>query len=157
MTTAATPSGLAAPVAAGPTVPTLDPASQASAGRGWVTRVGRLGAIVGTAPGRAVVAHGVRQWVFVTFAETGLTGALAIHLAERLMSLGHRMPQQAMLSPSPRPARSPKPFEQGAPPEHAPHARLRSRGRIPTNVEAADGTTLVRVRDEDLTLIREAA
>ncbi|MEV6677927.1 hypothetical protein AB0N09_13810 [Streptomyces erythrochromogenes] len=33
--------------------------------------------------GGAVVAHGVQQWAFVTFAAAGLTGALAIHLAGR--------------------------------------------------------------------------
>lgn len=65
------------------TVPTLYPAPQVSAGLGWTTGVGRLGAVVGPALGGTVVAHGAQQWAFVTFAAAGLTGALAIHLAGR--------------------------------------------------------------------------
>ncbi|MFJ9762926.1 MFS transporter [Streptomyces erythrochromogenes] len=65
------------------TVPTRYPAPQVSAGLGWTTGVGRLGAVVGPALGGAVVAHGAQQWAFVTFAAAGLTGALAIHLAGR--------------------------------------------------------------------------
>ncbi|MFG2389859.1 MFS transporter [Streptomyces lavendulae] len=65
------------------TVPALYPAPQVSAGLGWATGVGRLGAVLGPALGGAVVAHGVQQWAFVTFAAAGLTGALAIHLAGR--------------------------------------------------------------------------
>ncbi|MEU8838427.1 MFS transporter [Streptomyces roseus] len=65
------------------TVPALYPAGQVSAGLGWATGVGRLGAVMGPALGGAVVAHGAQRWAFVIFAVAGLTGALAIHLAGR--------------------------------------------------------------------------
>ncbi|WP_327278997.1 MULTISPECIES: MFS transporter [unclassified Streptomyces] len=65
------------------TVPALYPSAQVSAGLGWATGIGRLGAVVGPALGGAVVAHGAQQWAFVTFAAAGLIGALAIHLAGR--------------------------------------------------------------------------
>lgn len=56
------------------------PVAERAAGLGWVTGVGRAGAIVGPWMGGAVLANGTAGWGFTTFAAAGLLGALAIAL-----------------------------------------------------------------------------
>ncbi|MGW0561336.1 MFS transporter [Streptomyces sp. NPDC003016] len=53
---------------------------QRATGLGWVTGVGRLGAVVGPSLGGALVANGMQDWGFTAFAVAGLCGAAAISL-----------------------------------------------------------------------------
>lgn len=53
---------------------------QRATGLGWVTGVGRIGAVVGPSLGGALVANGMQDWGFTAFAVAGLCGAAAISL-----------------------------------------------------------------------------
>ncbi|MFG2095570.1 MFS transporter [Streptomyces sp. NPDC048612] len=54
--------------------------SERAAGLGWVTGVGRTGAVVGPWLGGVLAASGRQGWGFTTFAMAGLLGAMAIAL-----------------------------------------------------------------------------
>ncbi|MEV8308571.1 aromatic acid/H+ symport family MFS transporter [Streptomyces flavidovirens] len=63
---------------------------QRATGLGWVTGVGRLGAVVGPSVGGALVANGMQDWGFTAFAVAGLCGAAAISLVPLTARRGKR-------------------------------------------------------------------
>lgn len=64
--------------------------SERAAGLGWVTGVGRTGAVVGPWLGGVFAAGGNESWGFTTFALTGLLGATAIALVPLAARRGGR-------------------------------------------------------------------
>ncbi|MET7715756.1 hypothetical protein [Streptomyces sp. NPDC005407] len=64
--------------------------SERAAGLGWVTGVGRTGAVVGPWLGGVFAAGGNESWGFTTFALTGLLGATAIAFVPLAARLGGR-------------------------------------------------------------------
>ncbi|TDC78592.1 MFS transporter [Streptomyces hainanensis] len=66
------------------------PASERATGLGWVTGIGRTGAVVGPWLGGALVANGAEDWGFLMFAAAGLTGAAMIALVPVAARLGRR-------------------------------------------------------------------
>ncbi|MBB5938698.1 MFS transporter [Streptomyces zagrosensis] len=76
--------------------------SERAAGLGWVTGVGRTGAVFGPWLGGALAAHGNESWGFPAFAAAGLLGAVAIALvplATRLGGTSHRGGDRAAAVP----------------------------------------------------------
>ncbi|MFI2350031.1 MFS transporter [Streptomyces sp. NPDC019443] len=69
---------------------TVYPGSERAAGLGWVTGVGRTGAVVGPWLGGVFAAGGHESWGFTTFALTGLLGATAIAFVPLAARLGGR-------------------------------------------------------------------
>ncbi|MFD4118255.1 MFS transporter [Streptomyces niveus] len=78
---------------------TVYPAGERAAGLGWVTGVGRTGAVLGPWLGGAFVANQNEGWGFTTFALAGLLGAFAIVLVPLAARTGRRSPV-----PEPSPA-----------------------------------------------------
>ncbi|NLU70416.1 MFS transporter [Streptomyces sp. HNM0574] len=77
--------------------------SERAAGLGWITGVGRSGAIVGPWLGGVVLAGGSAGWGFLTFALAGAVGALAIALVPAVRRLG-RAPAAREPAPADNPA-----------------------------------------------------
>ncbi|UUN30983.1 MFS transporter [Streptomyces sp. FIT100] len=67
---------------------TLYRGSERAAGLGWVTGVGRTGAVVGPWLGGVLAANGNEGWGFTAFALAGLVGAVAISLVPLAARLG---------------------------------------------------------------------
>lgn len=81
--------------------------SERAAGLGWVTGVGRTGAVVGPWLVGALAESGNQSWGFTTFALAGLVGAAAIALVPLGARLGTRAAGRAPaggLAPAPSPA-----------------------------------------------------
>ncbi|CAM5671477.1 MFS transporter [Streptomyces spiroverticillatus] len=75
--------------------------SERAAGLGWVTGVGRTGAVFGPWLGGALASSGNQSWGFTSFALAGLLGAVAIVLvpvAARLGGRGRTAPPAAQLT-----------------------------------------------------------
>lgn len=64
--------------------------SERAAGLGWVTGVGRAGAVVGPSLVGTLASNGSESWGFVAFALAGVTGAVAIALVPAAGRLGSR-------------------------------------------------------------------
>ncbi|MET7619152.1 aromatic acid/H+ symport family MFS transporter [Streptomyces sp. NPDC005408] len=73
--------------------------SERAAGLGWVTGVGRTGAVVGPWLGGVFAANSNESWGFTTFALAGLLGATAIALVPLAARLGGRR-RSASVAPS---------------------------------------------------------
>jgi AAHS family benzoate transporter-like MFS transporter len=84
--------------AAGP----LYPAALRAPGLGWVSGVGRLGAVVSPWLGGVLVSHGQQRWGFPVFALAGVVGAAAVLLAPRLLrtAAGDAAPARPASHPS---------------------------------------------------------
>ncbi|MGP4092519.1 MFS transporter [Streptomyces sp. KR55] len=74
--------------------------SERAAGLGWVTGVGRTGAVVGPWLIGALAAGGNESWGFTTFALAGLVGAIAIALVPLAGRLGSSAPATAAVAPA---------------------------------------------------------
>ncbi|MFD7278289.1 MFS transporter [Streptomyces sp. NPDC059862] len=74
--------------------------SERAAGLGWVTGVGRTGAVVGPWLIGALAADGNESWGFTTFALAGLVGAIAIALVPLAGRLGSSAPATAAVAPA---------------------------------------------------------
>ncbi|WP_249416843.1 MFS transporter [Streptomyces sp. TS71-3] len=70
-------------------------------GLGWVTGIGRIGAVAGPALGGAVLSGGTAGLGFLTFAATAVVGATAISLVPRVRHARH-LPRPDHGSPLPR-------------------------------------------------------
>ncbi|MFE2430702.1 MFS transporter [Streptomyces sp. NPDC059373] len=64
--------------------------SERATGLGWVTGIGRTGAVVGPWLVGALASNGSQSWGFTTFALAGVTGAVAIALVPAAGRLGSR-------------------------------------------------------------------
>ncbi|MEU9014364.1 MFS transporter [Streptomyces sp. NPDC048479] len=64
--------------------------SERAAGLGWVTGVGRTGAVLGPWMGGALAQGGNESWGFTAFALAGLLGAIAVSLVPLAARLGSR-------------------------------------------------------------------
>ncbi|MEV7104049.1 MFS transporter [Streptomyces atroolivaceus] len=69
------------------------PAADRAAGLGWVTGVGRLGAVVSPWLGGVLVGHGLASQGFLVFALGGLAGAVAVLLVPAVTSSWPRTPK----------------------------------------------------------------
>ncbi|WP_371542004.1 aromatic acid/H+ symport family MFS transporter [Streptomyces sp. NBC_00554] len=76
--------------------------SERATGLGWVTGVGRAGAVVGPSLVGTLASNGSESWGFTAFALAGVTGAIAIALVPAAGRLGSR----ARTGPVPTPAAS---------------------------------------------------
>ncbi|WP_405904857.1 aromatic acid/H+ symport family MFS transporter [Streptomyces sp. NBC_00828] len=76
--------------------------SERATGLGWVTGVGRAGAVVGPSLVGTLASNGSESWGFTAFALAGVTGAVAIALVPAAGRLGSR----ARTGPVPTPAAS---------------------------------------------------
>jgi AAHS family benzoate transporter-like MFS transporter len=74
--------------------------SERATGLGWVTGIGRTGAVVGPWLVGALASNGSQSWGFTTFALAGVTGAVAIALVPAAGRLGSR-PRTATTTPAP--------------------------------------------------------
>ncbi|MFF8372067.1 hypothetical protein ACF05W_24940 [Streptomyces lydicus] len=74
------------------------PAAQRATGLGWVTGIGRTGAVVGPWLGGTLAAAGNDRLGFTAFALAGVLGALAIGLVPLARRIGH-----PAAAPSPAP------------------------------------------------------
>ncbi|GAB2819016.1 MFS transporter [Streptomyces daliensis] len=81
---------------------TYAPAERA-AGLGWVTGIGRSGAIVGPWMGGAVLANGTAGWGFTAFALAGLLGALTIALVPLAVRVQRRRAEGSIPGPADTP------------------------------------------------------
>lgn len=82
--------------------------SERAAGLGWVTGVGRTGAVVGPSLVGALAAGGNETWGFTAFALTGLVGAVAIALVPLAVRAG-RAGQLRSREAAPRLSGAPRP------------------------------------------------
>ncbi|MFE9767521.1 hypothetical protein ACFYPC_23860 [Streptomyces sp. NPDC005808] len=64
--------------------------SERATGLGWVTGVGRAGAVVGPSLVGTLASNGSESWGFIAFALAGVTGAVAIALVPAAGRLGNR-------------------------------------------------------------------
>ncbi|MDX6351730.1 MAG: transporter, family, benzoate transport protein [Streptomyces sp.] len=75
--------------------------SERATGLGWVTGIGRTGAVVGPWLVGALASNGSQSWGFTTFALAGVTGAVAIALVPAAGRLGSRPRTAATTTPAP--------------------------------------------------------